>query len=146
MTKMKINVAVVFVVSCLGCDYYGPKNPPPDPSPNPVFTVATLESTSIDPDGVDGLLCPAGTVVTGGGCDCVACGVVTGYEIPFACVPAGNGYVGACVDGCPTIFIRCASTTRPGTLVAGLISEDPEMRAVMFRIRTAKEELKGAAR
>lgn len=140
MRKMTLVALAAMVV--IGC--YGPANPPPDPSPNPTFTVRQVGLESSAP--VDGVDCPVGSIAVGGGCDCAAC-PLTGDAL-FACVPTtdNRGWVAACYGGCVSVYAQCMSTSTPGTLREALqqpSEKSPELKAAIHQYSVQLEDLKG---
>lgn len=92
---------------------------------------------SSDSDGVGSVVCPAGTVVTGGGCSC------TLYPAPrsvvFSASPSGNGFVCGCDDFnvvksfavCMGTPINGALTVHDAELWAAVAAAESQQRAML---------------
>lgn len=53
--------------------------------------------TATDPTGVGGASCATDEAVVGGGCWCTGTNTAgQNFGVTFACIPAGNGYLGGC--------------------------------------------------
>lgn len=115
---------LVALVGSLGCNYYGPDNPPP-PDVEPVYTLRRVDAT--DPGGLAVATCPAGTLIVAGGGDCVACSprdpsaYVFGSNFSGAPTGTPNSFVTGCYPGCAHATAFCLSSNTSGTLVQGLL-------------------------
>lgn len=82
--------------------------------------------SSYDAQGVASVTCPAGTRVTGGGCDCKGVG-----DPLFASGPAGNGFVCGCYhfgsdpERGAEASANCLGSSKPGTLSQSLSGDAP---------------------
>lgn len=129
---MTVKRLMLLAVVALGCNYYGPDNPPPAPPAPAVFNVKLFQ-TQVN-DSVVSAACPAGSVITGGGCDCVWCSPA-GTPAIFGCNVFGNTMVAGCYGPCVGVHILCMSSSKAGTLTQGLGEPDPEAVAAMYQWR-----------
>lgn len=127
--RMAMLVAVLGAM-VMGCNYYGPDNPPP-PDPEAVIKIHQVDTYT--GQGVDGALCPTGSKLVGGGCDCWSlapnCG---GFAVMAVCTPAGNGMIGVCSTNCGgvTVHALCESATN-ANVTQGLSAPDAEFESAL---------------
>lgn len=113
-----MNKLLLIGVMVLGCNYYGPENPPPDPT----FPVYHFQMVGLDSAGpIAGIQCPNGTLPISNGGDCSNCS--GGTSAMFGSLVAGNGAVVGCITGCASVELICESTNKSGTITVGLDTE-----------------------
>lgn len=122
---------LMLLVLMLGCNYYGPDNPPP-PDAEPIYRVQYIQAT--DPQGVAQADCPPGTIATSASCDCVWCDPPAGAYL-FGCSVAGNSALAGCGFGCARVFATCISSSVGGTLKQGVAEPSPEAVALAAKWR-----------
>ncbi len=134
MNRVLLAAAVGLV---LGCDYYGPKNPPP---PDPQAVIKVHRVATYTGQAVDGALCPTGSELVGGGCDCWPLAPnCPSAAVMAVCTPAGNGMVGVCSPGCGGVEVHalCASATN-ARVTQGLSAPDVEFEAALDTLGKAQ--------
>lgn len=127
---------MLIAVTVIGCNYYGPGNPPP-PDPQAVIKVSQVDVFT--GRGVDGALCPTGSQLVGGGCDCWANAPnCAGFAVMAVCTPSGNGMIGVCSTECggAKVHALCASAVN-AQVTQGLSEPDAEFEAKFDMLRKA---------
>lgn len=124
-------ILLIGVLMVVGCNYYGPENPPPAPT----FPVYHFQMLSRDANvAVAGIQCPSNTLPISSGGDCSNCaGAAT---VMFGSRVAGNGAVVGCASGCASIELICESSNASGTITAGL---DTEFQAKLAEFEARRE-------
>jgi len=109
---------------------------PVSAAPPPVYSSRFVET--FDADGVGSVQCPAGSVVTGGGCSCKTLGAGL-----FGARPSGNSYLCACwpvlgrVEAGVDVTAICLSSNVGGTIKQGLDGVDEEAEQTLASLREA---------
>lgn len=138
---MTMSRLMLVAVLALGCNYYGPDNPPPYPDA-PKYTLHRVDAQS--PIGLATAICPSGSIIVSGGGDCVACTPLDTTSFMF-----GNGFSGtgqswsaACFPGCAHAEAYCLTSTSPGTLIQNLVETPPPGEDTEALFRAALEARK----
>lgn len=138
---------LMFVAVVLGCNFYGPGNPPPDDGdygpdrmpPYPKYAVKRVDAAASD--GIATATCPVGSIVISGGGDCVVCTPVDPAAYLFGSNFNGTAqaWTSACYPGCAHAVAYCLSSTDPGTLsqMLGIGGGEPKDAEAAFRAARA---------
>lgn len=125
---------LVALVGSLGCNYYGPDNPPPYPAPPPPPSYRYDVVLASAADGVAFAPCPPNSVVVGGGGDCITCAPTDPSadlfgSIGFETAGGVSGWIVGCYPGCAAAQVTCLTSSAPGTISRVALADVEAIRA-----------------